>query len=124
MPREYKIGRITRGLAKDIKKTASPIIKKVYLMQKTVVGGETPLDTPAVTVTPVLLVDAIFKSYDKELIGGNIVAGDRELVSNNDVEIQTGDIIKQGNDEFIVIDVDVKAPTSDVLCYIAQVRQQ
>ncbi len=124
MTSAYIQGRIKRGLAKAIKKTGSPSIEKVYLMQKTAVGGDTPLDTPTVTVTPVLLVDAIFKSYDKELIGGNIVAGDRELVSNNDVEIQTGDIIKQGNDEFIVIDVDVKAPTSDVLCYIAQVRQQ
>ena len=124
MTSAYIQGRIKRGLAKAINKTGSPSIEKVYLMQKTVVGGDTPLDTPTVTVTPVLLVDAIFKSYDKELIGGNIVAGDRELVSNNDVEIQTGDIIKQGNDDFIVIDVDVKAPTSDVLCYIAQVRQQ
>ena len=124
MTSAYIQGRIKRGLAKAINKTGSPSIDKVYLMQKTVTGGDTPLDTPTVTVTPVLLVDAIFKSYEKELIGGNIVAGDRELVSNNDVEIQTGNIIKQGNDEFIVIDVDVKAPTSDVLCYIAQVRQQ
>ena len=124
MTSAYIQGRIKRGLAKAINKTGSPSIEKVYLMKKTVVGGDTPLDTPTVTVTPVLLVDAIFKSYDKELIGGNIVAGDRELVSNNNVEIQTGDIIKQGNDEFIVIDVRVKAPTSDVLCYIAQVRQQ
>ena len=124
MTSAYIRGRIKQGLAKAINKTGSPSIDKVYLMQKTVVGGDTPLDTPTVTVTSVLLVDAIFKSYDKELIGGNIAAGDRELVSNNDVEIQTGDIIKQGNDEFIVIDVDVKAPTSDVLCYIAQVRHQ
>jgi len=124
MTSAYIQGRIKRGLAKAVNKTGSPSIDKVYLMQKTVVGGGTPLDTPTVTVTPFLLVDAIFKSYNKELIGGNIVAGDRELVSNNDVEIKTGNIIKQGNDEFIVIDVDVKAPTSDVLCYIAQVRQQ
>ncbi len=116
--------KVKRGLAKAINKTGSAGIEKVYLMQKTVAGGDTPLDTPTVTVTPVLLVDAIFKSYDKELIGGNIKAGDRELVSNNDVDIKEGDIIKQGNSEFIAITVDVKAPTSDVLVYIAQVRQQ
>ena len=124
MTSAYIRGRIKRGLAKAINKTGSPSIEKVYLMQKTVTGGDTPLDTPTVTVTPVLLVDAIFKSYDKELIGGNIKAGDRELVSNSDVDIKEGDIIKQGNSEFIAITVDVKAPTSDVLVYIAQVRQQ
>ncbi len=116
--------KIKKGLARAINKTGSPSIDKVYLMQKTFSGGDTPLDTPTVTVLPVLLFDAIFKSYDKELIGGNIVAGDRELVSNSDVEIKTGSIIKQGNDEFVVISVDVKAPTSDVLLYISQVRQQ
>ncbi len=116
--------KIKRGLAKAINKTGSPSIEKVYLMQKAVTGGDTPLDTPTVTVTPVLLVDAIFKSYGKELIGGNIKAGDRELVSNNDVEIKEGDIIKQGNIEFIAITVNVKAPTSDVLVYISQLRQQ
>jgi hypothetical protein len=116
--------KVKRGLAKAINKTGSAGIEKVYLMQKTVTGGDTPLDTPTVTVTPVLLKDAIFKSYDKELIGGNIKAGDRELVSNNDVDIKEGDIIKQGNSEFIAITVDVKAPTSDILVYIAQVRQQ
>ena len=116
--------RIKAGLAKAINKTGSASIDKVYLMLKVSTGGNTPLDTPTVTTTPVLLFNAIFKSYDKEMIGGNIVAGDRELVSNNDIEIKTGDIIKQGDDEFIVISVDVKAPTSDVLVYIAQVRQQ
>ncbi len=116
--------KIKRGLAKAINKTGSPSSEQVFLMQKVVTGADTPLDQPIITITPIFLVDAIFKSYDKEMIGGNIVAGDRELVSNNDVEIKTGDIIKQGNNEFVVINVDIKAPTSDVLCYIAQVRQQ
>jgi len=122
MTSAYIQGRIKRGLAKAVNKTGSTSIDKVYLMQKTVVGGGTPLGTPTVTVTPVLLVDAIFKSYEKELMGGNIVAGDRELVSNNDVEIKTGDTIKQGSALFTVVSVDVKAPTSDTLLYISQLR--
>lgn len=116
--------KIKKGLARAVNKTGSSASDLVYLMQKTVSGGDTPLDTPTVTVTPVLLVNAIFKSYEKELIGGNIVAGDRELVSDNAVEIKVGDTIKQGANEFLVIDVDIKAPTSDVLAYISQVRQQ
>ena len=116
--------KIKAGLAKAINKTGSASIDKVYLMQKVVTVADSPLDQPTVTITPILLVDAIFKSYDKELIGGNIVAGDRKLVSNNDIEIKAGDVIKQGNDKFIVINDGVKAPTSDVLAYIAQVRQQ
>ena len=116
--------KIKKGLARAVNKTGSPTSDLVYLMQQTVSGGDTPLDTPTVTVTPVLLVNAIFKSYEKELIGGNIVAGDRELVSDNAVEIKAGDTIKQGANEFVVIDVDIKAPTSDVLAYISQVRQQ
>ena len=116
--------KIKKGLARAINKVGSPASDLVYLMQEAVSGGDTPLDTPTVTVTPVLLVNAIFKSYEKELIGGNIVAGDRELVSDNTVEIKAGDTIKQGANEFVVIDVDIKAPTSEVLAYISQVRQQ
>ena len=52
----------------------------------------------------------------------NILVGDRQLVSNSDVVISQGDTIKQGTKEYTVIGVDVKAPTSDILAYIAQVR--
>jgi len=69
-----------------------------------------------------LLVNAIFKNYDQSLIGGNIQAGDRQLVCDNTVVIEVGDTIKQGTTNYIVIDLGQAAPTSDVLVYTPQVR--
>ena len=115
--------KIKAGLAKAVNKTGSNTSERVYLMNK-FNSADTPLDTPAVTISLELLPNAIFKSYNKELIGGNIATGDRQLVSNNDIEIKAGDTIKQGINIYVVINVDIKAPTSDVLVYIAQVRQQ
>ena len=114
--------KIKAGLAKAVNKTGSSSSDKVYLISKTNTGGNTPLDPPIVTTTEVLLKDAIFKSYDKSLVGGNIEQGDRELVSNSDVAITTGSTIKAGNDSYKVIDVEIKAPAGDVLVYISQVR--
>jgi hypothetical protein len=116
--------KIKRGLSKAINKTGSSSSDLVYVEKITISGGNSPLDPPVRTPANVLLVDAIFKSYDRSLIGGTIKAGDRELVSNSDVEILMGERIIQGPTSYTVIDVDVKAPTSDVLAYIAQVRVQ
>ena len=115
--------KIKKGLAKAINKTGSSNSLPVYLVSKTVVGGDgTPLDPGTITTVDILLVDAVFTSYDKAVFNENIESGDRQLVSNNDVEIKQGDVIKQGTQEYLVVAVDVKAPTSDVLAYIAQVR--
>ncbi len=78
------------------------------------------------TVPPVLvlLVNAIFKSYEQSLTDTSIKAGDRQLVSDHTTKIKTNDIIRQGATNYIVVDVDVSAPTSDVLNYISQVRVQ
>lgn len=114
--------KIKRGLSKAIDKTGSNNSDLVYLVKKTNFGGDTPIDPPITSTKDVLLVDAIFKSYDQKMIGGNIIAGDRQLVSNNQVEIQSGDTIKEGATLYTVIDIDIKAPTSDVLAYISQVR--
>ena len=114
--------KIKKGLARAINKTGSASSDLVYLVEKTNTGGNTPINPPVITENDVLLVDAIFKNYDKSLIGGNIVAGDRQLVSNNDVKIKTGDTIKQGTALYTVIDLDIAAPTSDVLVYTSQVR--
>lgn len=116
--------KIKKGLSKAINKTGSTASELVYLVQETNTGGNTPINPPVIAEVDVLLPNAIFKSYDKSLIGGNIVAGDRQLVSDNTVEIKIGDIIKQGTTKYIVIDTDIKAPTSDVLAYISQVRVQ
>lgn len=114
--------KIKKGLAKAVNKTGSASSELVYLVQETNTGGNTPIDPPVITTNDVLLPNAIFKEYDKNLIGGNIVSGDRELVSDNTVVIKTGDTIKQGTTQYTVVNLDIKAPTSDVLVYISQVR--
>lgn len=116
--------KIKKGLAKAVVKTGSSNSELVYLVQKTNTGGNTPIDPPVTTETLVELVNAIFKNYDTNLIGGNIVAGDRMLVSDNTVLISVGDIIRQGTTNYIVIDLGNAAPTSDVLAYFPQIRVQ
>ncbi len=113
--------KVKRGLARAINKTGSAGIDLVYLVSKTSSGGN-PLAPATVTTQDVLLVDAIFREYDARVFDVNILAGDRELVSNNDVAIKQGDIIKQGANTYKVISVEIKAPTSDVLVYISQLR--
>ena len=116
--------KIKKGLAKAINKTGSASSELVYLVKETNTGGNTPIDPPVTTKTDVLLVNAIFKNYDQSLVGGNIVAGDRQLVCDNSVIIAEGDTIKQGSTNYIVIDLGQSAPTSDVLSYSPQVRVQ
>ena len=116
--------KIKRGLSKAINKTGSASSELVYVEKIILSGGNSPLDPPVRTPTNVLLVDAIFKSYDRSLIGDTVKAGDRELVSNSDVEILMGERIIQGSTTYTVVASEPKAPTSDVLAYIAQVRVQ
>lgn len=116
--------KIKRGLSKAINKTGSASSELVYVEKIVLSGGNSPLDPPVRTPTNVLLVDAIFKSYDRSLIGDTVKAGDRELVSNSDVEILIGERIIQGSTSYTVIAAEPKAPTSDVLAYISQVRVQ
>jgi hypothetical protein len=112
--------KIKRGLAKAVAKTGSSSSELVYRVRKTQTG--TPL-APATTETTTLLVNAIFKSYDRKLTDINIRAGDRELVSDSDVEILQNDVIRQGSTDFVVIAVDYRAPTSDPLVNFSQVRK-
>lgn len=114
--------KIRKGLAKAVNKTGSASSELVYLVQETNTGGNTPIDPPVITTVNVLLKNAIFKSYDQSLIGGNIIAGDRQLVSDNTVALSVGDTINQGLVNYIVIDLGQAAPTSDVLVYTSQVR--
>lgn len=116
--------KIQKGLAKAINKTGSSSSDKIYLIQKTVTGGDTPLSPATETETKVLLVNAMFKSFDKDQFSGGIQAGDRMLVSDYNVPVSNGDIIEEGDTRYIVVNQGVKAPTSDTLVYISQVRVQ
>ena len=114
--------KIKRGLAKAVNKTGSSSSDKVFLIKFNNTGGNTPLDPPVTTESPVELVNAIFKEYDQSLIGGNIIAGDRQLVSDNTVKIIIGDTIRQGATNYTVVSLGQSSPTSDVLAYFPQVR--
>jgi len=114
--------RIAAGLARAVSATGSATSEKVYLVSKTNTGGNTPINPPVISETDVELVDALFKSYDQGMFSATIQAGDRQLVSQHSVEIKTGDTIKQGSSLFTVVSVGIKAPTSDTLLYISQLR--
>ncbi len=115
--------RIKKGLARAVKKTGSSTSEKVFIVKESD-GNNDPLNPVTPTSQTLELVDAIFTEYDTNSIDGNIQAGDRKLVSNKDVAVVIGETITQGATSYIVIDVDTKAPTSDVLAYISQVRVQ
>ena len=115
--------KVKRGLAKAINKTGSSSSQKVFIVKESG-GNNDPLNPVTPTSQTIELVNAIFTEYDTNSIDGNIQAGDRKLVSNNDVAVVIGETITQGATKYIVIDVDTKAPTSDVLTYISQVRVQ
>jgi hypothetical protein len=114
--------KIQRGLAKAVNKTGSSSSELVFLIKVTESTGGTPLNPATTTETPVLLVNAIFREYDIKLVDINIKAGDRELVSDHTVAIDVGETITQGSVNYIVINVENKAPTSDSLVYISQLR--
>ncbi len=113
--------KIKSGLAKAVVATGSSSSETIYLVTKTNTG--TPL-SPSQSTSNVVLPNAIFKSYDAGLFNDSIISGDKILVSDADNEIKVGYVIEQGSKSFIVVSVDVKAPTSDVLAYISQVRAQ
>ena len=113
--------KVKAGLAKAAAAVGSPADAKIYLVRKT--QGGTPL-APSTTETIILLPNAIFKSYQQGLTDINIRAGDRQLVSDSDNEINQNDIIRQGTTDYIVISVDKKAPATQPLAYISQIRVQ
>ena len=112
---------IKKGLAKAVNKTGSAVSDSVYLIKTTTVGGS-PLGGGTTTSASTLLPNAIFKSYDAKMFNETILAGDRLLVCDNVTPIVQGDTVQQGALFYLVINVDVKAPTSDTLVYISQVR--
>lgn len=116
--------KIKSGLKKAIAAVGSDNSDKIFKIDRISTGGCTPIDPPIFDELPILLVDALFQSYNTKQFNETIRAGDKKLVSNSDVAITEGDIIRQGETDFIVIATDTKAPTSDVLVYISQVREK
>ena len=116
--------RIKSGLAKAIGKVGSGTSQLIYRVTYTNTGGVTPLNPPVNSEVLTKFTNAIFKSYTSGEFGSNTRAGDKTLVSDSDVVITEGDLIKQGTTYFDVVSVDTKAPTSDALVYISQVRQK
>ena len=95
--------------------------EKIYVIKETITGGG-PLGGGTTSSTTILLPNAMFKSFDAKLFSGAYLAGDRVLVCDNATVINQGDTIQEGTVFYIVINIDIKAPTSDVLAYILQVR--
>lgn len=118
--------KVINGLRKANIATSEPSADLVYLNQVTLSGGDgTPLNPPTETITPVLLVDAIFQSYDANLVFDSLIqAGDRRLVTNGLIEIKQNDTFTVGSDTYIAITVDIKEPSGIPLAYIAQLRIQ
>jgi hypothetical protein len=108
-------------LAEAQKLAGSSTSEKIYVIKETITGGG-PLGGGTTSSTTTLLPNAKFKSYNAKLFGDTILAGDRMLVCDNATVINQGETIQEGTAKYIVINIDIKAPTSDVLAYILQVR--
>lgn len=77
-----------------------------------------------VTITWTVLTDAVFKSYDKKYIDGTtILAGDRQLVANGDIELKRGLKVRGYGKEYKIQNVDDKKPSEVRLAQIAQCRE-
>jgi hypothetical protein len=113
--------KIKAGLAKANKAVGSSTSEKIYVVKEAITGGG-PLGGGTATSVRTTLTNAVFKSFDAKLFGGTMIAGDRVLVCDNVTVINQGDTIQEGTAKYIVINIDIKAPTSDVLAYILQVR--
>jgi hypothetical protein len=113
--------KVKAGLAKANKAVGSSTSEKIYVIKETITGGG-PLGGGTTSSTTTLLPNAKFKSYNAKLFGDTILAGDRMLVCDNATVINQGETIQEGAAKYIVINIDIKAPTSDVLAYILQVR--
>ena len=90
-----------------------------------VASSGTPLSPPTEVVTPVLLVDAIVKDYDRKLIDNDLIqGGDKRLICNGDIDIVANDEIDVNGIIHAVIDVQVCKPSNVALAYQVQIRRQ
>lgn len=113
--------KIRAGLKRAQKKTSSPTSEKVYLIKSSTTSG-TPLAPGVTTTSQVELTNAIFIDFEAKRFDINILAGDRELICDNVNIVKQGDVIKQGALTYYVVNIEIIAPTSDVLAYLPQLR--
>lgn len=113
--------KIRAGLKRAQKKTGSPTSEKVYLIKSSTTSG-TPLSPGVTTTSQVELTNAIFIDFEAKRFDINILAGDRELICDNVNIVKQGDVIKQGSLTYYVVNIEIIAPTSDVLAYLPQLR--
>jgi hypothetical protein len=96
----------------------------VYLNQKSRGAGD-PTSPPTENVTPILLVDAIVKTYNLKLIDNDLIrGGDIQLISNGEVAINQNDEIDVNGKIYAVIAVEVKSPANVPFAYLSQLRAQ
>lgn len=115
--------KVKAGLLKASVKTGDGS-SAIYVNKKTYTAG-TPVSPGVETVTPVLLVNAIVKSYSTKLIDNDLIrGGDIELVSNGDVEILQNDEIDVNGKIYAAVNVEIKKPSNVPLAYISQLRAQ
>jgi len=113
--------KVKKILASAKHKAGSDSSELVYLVKSETVGGS-PLSAGTTTTTTTLLKNAMFSEYNATMFNETIKAGDRMLTCDNDTQVAQGDTVQQGALFYLVVSVDIKAPTSDVLAYKMQVR--
>lgn len=113
--------KIRAGLKRAQKKAGSATSEKVYLIKSSTTSG-TPLAPGVTTTSQVELTNAIFIDFEAKRFDINILAGDRELICDNVNIVKQGDVIKQGSLTYYVVNIEIIAPTSDVLAYLPQLR--
>ena len=115
--------KVKKGLRKANAATGenpNPIYKEV----KVLTGGD-GITPPTETITDVPLVDAIFQSYDQKNIDGTLIqAGDRLIVCNGDVLLETNDFIKEDGVRYLVVAPEIVKPSGVVIAVKAFVRRQ
>lgn len=83
----------------------------VYLLKTVTTGGTSPVDPPVVSTEEILLPNAVFNSISQALIDGTLIKqGDMSLVADFETEVVQGDVIKRGDQKFIVITTDPVSP--------------
>ena len=116
--------KIKAGLAKANIKTGNGT-NAIYLNQKSYTPGGTPSNPAVETITPILLVDAIIKSFDRKVIDGDLIrGGDKMLVCNGDIDIVQNDEIDVNGVIHIVMPVEVCNPSNVPLAYTVHIRRQ
>ncbi len=112
--------KIKKGLAKVNVKLGSGEL--VYLVRETTSGG-TPISPPTVITETILLLNAVLKTIKLNQMTNTLIQeGDRELITDSDVEINVNDKIIQGNRKMTVVSAEPVIPIGAVLVYKCVVR--